>query len=151
MSSIPERFRRGLLVLALSLIGAEPTRAQQGEPFVVIVHAGSSVDALTLDELSKIFLKREVRWEDGRPIVPVDLSQSATLRERFDEAVHGRPSRAIAAHWQQQVFSGRDVPPAQKSTDAEVAAFVASTPGAVGYVSEGTALPAGVRVVRLGS
>jgi ABC-type phosphate transport system substrate-binding protein len=151
MYPILEGLRRGLLVLALSLVAAAPARAQQAETFVVVVHVSNPVDGLSRDELSKIFLKRQVRWEDGRPIVPVDLSQSLALRERFDEAVHGRPSRAIAAHWQQQVFSGRDVPPAQKSTDAEIVAFVASNPGAVGYVSAGATLPAGVRVVRLGS
>lgn len=46
-----------------------------------------------------------------------------------------------AAFLQQQIFSGRATPPAELASDAEVIAFVARTPGAIGYVSAGATLP----------
>jgi ABC-type phosphate transport system substrate-binding protein len=45
------------------------------------------------------------------------------------------------------VFSGKDVPPPEKGTDADVVAFVKSNPGAIGYVAAGSA--DGVKVVSL--
>jgi ABC-type phosphate transport system substrate-binding protein len=40
-------------------------------------------------------------------------------------------------------------PPPVKTTDEEVVAFVASTPGAIGYVSPSALLPEGVKPVEL--
>ena len=42
---------------------------------------------------------------------------------------------AVANYWQRQIFSGRGTPPPIKESDAEVIAFVAANPGAIGYVS----------------
>jgi len=52
----------------------------------------------------------------------------------------------VKSYWQQQIFSGRDVPPVEKSSDAQVVAFVKQNPGAIGYVAEGTDT-AGTKVV----
>ena len=40
---------------------------------------------------------------------------------------------AVQNFWLQQVYSGRNTPPPVKATDAEVLAYVAATPGAIGY------------------
>jgi ABC-type phosphate transport system substrate-binding protein len=39
------------------------------------------------------------------------------------------------------------MPPPVKTSDEEIVAFVASTPGAIGYVSSGTPLPDTVREI----
>ena len=58
----------------------------------------------------------------------------------------GRSVGAVRAYWQHVVFSGRDVPPPQLASDAEVVKYVATHEGAVGYVS-GSAPVEGARVV----
>ena len=63
---------------------------------------------------------------------------------------HGRwPYRAaaIVAFWQQQIFSGRDVPPAEKASEKDVIAYVKDHEGAVGYVSPDVELPVGVKTL----
>jgi ABC-type phosphate transport system substrate-binding protein len=52
-------------------------------------------------------------------------------------------------YWQQSLFAGRGVPPIEQPGDAQVAAFVASNPNAIGYVSPSAALPDGVRVLEI--
>jgi hypothetical protein len=54
---------------------------------------------------------------------------------------------SIKAYWQQQIFSGRDVPPPEKQSEAEVLEFVRSNATAIGYVSPVAVLPRGVRVL----
>ena len=44
------------------------------------------------------------------------------------------------------MFSGRDVPPLEKDSDASVINFARNNPGAIGYVSENAKVN-GVRVV----
>ena len=133
-----------LTVLALvAVAGARPAEAQ----FVVVVNAQASVEEVSSKDLSKIFQKKSRRLPDGTDAVPVDLDKSSSVREAFSQAVHGRGVNAIEAFWQQQIFAGKDVPPEALANDAAVLDFVGSTPGAIGYVSEGAALPASVKVV----
>lgn len=47
----------------------------------------------------------------------------------------------------QQQYSRATKPPVTFGSDADVANFVNNTPGAIGYVSSGTTLPSGVKVV----
>ena len=54
---------------------------------------------------------------------------------------------AVKSYWQQQIFSGRGVPPTERSTDSEVLAYVRSNPNAIGYVSSAAALGGSVKVV----
>jgi hypothetical protein len=70
------------------------------------------------------------------------------VRGLFSETVLARHVAAVRSYWQQQIFSGRDVPPVEKKNDAEVLEYVRTNRGAVGYVSE--ASPAsGVKVVEV--
>ena len=133
-----------LLLVAL----ASPVVAQQGG-YVVIVNEANGVSTLSADEVSRVFLKKTHRWTNGLDVVPVDLPENAGVREAFSAAVHGKPVSAVHAYWQQQIFSGRAVPPAEKPSDEQVIAFVRATPGAIGYVPAGASLSAGVRRVQV--
>jgi ABC-type phosphate transport system substrate-binding protein len=133
---------RPLLAAAL-LVAALPARAVDG--LQVIVHPDVPVATLTRAELSDLFLKKTTRWPDGRAAVPVEPADKA-LRSRFAEAVHRRSAMAVRTYWNQLIFSGRELPPAEKRGDAAVAAFVRDTPGSVGYVSAAADV-AGVKVV----
>lgn len=138
-------FKR-IIVLGLALLAlgsARPAAAQ----YVVIVNGGSSVESISKGDLSKIFQKKSRNLPDGTSAVPVDLDKSSSVREAFSQEVHGRGVNAIEAYWQQQIFAGKDVPPETKGSDAEVMAFVSSTPGAIGYVSAGASLGSGVKRV----
>jgi ABC-type phosphate transport system substrate-binding protein len=132
--------KRILIVLAalLALAGARGANAQG---YVVVVNASNSASSLSKAEVSNIFLKKSSR------LSPVDLSKNSPVRDAFSRAVHGRPAAAIASYWQQQIFAGKDVPPAEKASDAEVLSYVRSTPNGIGYVSAGAALGSGVKAV----
>lgn len=136
----------GALLLQLAVL-QQPAAAQQG--FVVIVHPSNPVSSLSAAELSRIFLKKTVKWEGGGRVEPVDLAASSAVRGRFSQAVHGKGTSAISAYWQKMIFSGREIPPAELGTAAEVIAFVTSHRGGVGYVAEGTALGEGVKAIRI--
>jgi len=137
------------IVLALLVASIGPAAAAPAaRPFVVIVNAANAV-TLTRGDIVDIFLKRITRWQpDNVPIVVVDEPAESPVREAFSRALMRRGVDAVEAYWQQQIFSGRDVPPVVKETDADVVAFVRSNHGAIGYVARGAALE-GVRVVVL--
>lgn len=136
-------FRMMLAGLAL-FAGASRLEAQQ---YVVVVNAANPVTALTRDRANGIFLKRVTRWDDGKPVAPVNLERSSAVREAFSHAVHGKSVSAIESYWQQQIFSGKDAPPLQRNSDVEVVAFVRANPGAIGYVSAAARLGEDVKAI----
>jgi ABC-type phosphate transport system substrate-binding protein len=133
--------KRFALALAAALVAAATPAAARAQGFVVIVNPAADA-SLSKDEVSKAFLKK------GSALVPVDQSKGAAVRDAFSKAVLGRPASAVATYWQQQIFAGKDVPPAEKGSDADVVAFVKSNPKAIGYVSAGADV-SGVKAVSL--
>ena len=131
--------KRILLCLAALFLAAPAAARAQG--YVVVVNAASAVTSISKADLSNVFLKKSAK------LSAVDQAKGAAIRDAFSKAVHGRPAAAIATYWQQQIFSGKDVPPPEKSSDADVLAFVKSTPNGVGYVAAGTALGDGVKTL----
>ncbi len=121
------------IVLGLAVWRTDAT-AQQGS-YKIVVNAAQSVTSLTASELSQLFLKQQTRWDDGQAVIPVDLPTTSPVRERFSEEIHNRQVGAIRVYWQRMIFSGREVPPVEKASDAEVIAYVAANANAIGYVS----------------
>ena len=138
--------RISIVVFALALMTAFAPRGVSAQ-YQVVVNSGSSVSTISKSDLSKIFQKKSRSLPDGTDAVPVDLDSGSSVRAAFSDEVHGRGVSAIESYWQQQIFAGKDVPPEAKASDAEVIAFVSSTPGAIGYVSAGASLGSGVKAI----
>ncbi len=131
----------GLVLLSFLL-----TASASAADFQLIANSSVPASGLTKSAAAAIFLKKTLKWEDGTAIVPVDQGEKSPVRESFTTFVHGKSVAAIKSFWQQQIFSGRDVPPTEQPSDAQVLALVRSTPGAVGYVSAKTQV-SGVKVI----
>jgi len=134
-----------VLLIALALLG--PVTAWAAD-YQVIVHSTNPTDSLTREQLGKMFLKKIPKWDTGTPVLPVDQLPNSSTRAAFTKIVHGKAVSAVASYWQQQIFAGRDVPPAEKAGDAAILAFVKANPGAIGYVS-GEATIDGVKVLAI--
>jgi ABC-type phosphate transport system substrate-binding protein len=145
MKKIYERFAAWLMVALFAM--AQPSYSQQD--FVLIVNAANPVSSVTREELGKIFLKKTAKWGDGARAEPVDLGAGSPVRARFSQSVHGKETSAVKAYWQKMIFSGREIPPPELGSAAEVVSFVGSKRGGVGYVPEGTELGERVKRVRL--
>ena len=139
-----------LLCLAVAAAAlAIPTSTAFGadEPALkIVVNAANPTRTLSRNQLSRLFLKKTTTWDSGELVLPVDQAEESAIRAKFCKDVHQKTPASVAAYWQQRIFSGRDVPPVEKRTEADVLAYVKNNPGAVGYVSAATD---DVRVVTL--
>ena len=141
------RLRFLFVVLAVAALAAGPGQAAfAAAAFRVIVHPDVKGAQIPRAVLSAIFLKQALKWGDGRPVVPVDQSVQSEVRRHFSGDVLKQGIVEVQVYWQRRITAGQ-VPPPVKTSDEDVVAFVASTPGAIGYVSSGTSLPATVREV----
>lgn len=122
---------------------ATPAAAQDVK---IIVNSANSTADLPGDVVTKLFLKQTTKFPNGTAAQPVDQAKGSAVRATFSKSVLGRGVSAVESYWQQQIFSGKDVPPPTKASDDEVVAYVKANAGAIGYVSAG-ASTAGVKVV----
>lgn len=135
-----------LVLTGLSLAGLVPVHA--AAPFRVIVHHEVKGEKISRGTLTSIFLKRAPKWTDGSAISPVDQSVRSDVRRSFSGDVLLQAVAEVQIYWQRRMSQGV-VPPPVKATDQDVVAFVASTPGAIGYVSVVTPLPESVKAIEL--
>ncbi len=136
-----------LFVLVAAVLAAGPGKdSSAAEAFRVIVHPDVKGSQMPRPVLAAIFLKQALRWGDGRPVAPVDQSTQSAVRRQFSTDVLKQGIVEVQVYWQRKITAGL-VPPPVKTSDEDVVAFVASTPGAIGYVSSSVSLPATVREV----
>jgi hypothetical protein len=107
--------------------------------FKVIANSSVKADSVSADELKKIFLVTETSL-DGSHVEPV-LAKSGPAHEAFLKQCVEKSDAALAAYYRSLVFTGKASMPKELGSDAEVAAYVAKTKGAVGYVSPSAASP----------
>jgi ABC-type phosphate transport system substrate-binding protein len=135
-----------LVVCLAALFGATPAQAQS---YRVVVNASNPTSALSKDDLARVYLKKQTTWKGGGSVAVVDQSPKAPVRAQFSMQVLGRDVPTMKNYWQQSLFSGRGVPPIEQPSDDQVLSFVASNPGAIGYVSADAPLPAGVKALEI--
>ncbi|MCH7600655.1 MAG: substrate-binding domain-containing protein [Myxococcales bacterium] len=135
-----------LVLIVPMLLESEATAA--GGSFSVIVNPVNPIESLSRKQLSDLIMKKVSKWENGQRAQPVDLTAGNPTRGRFSQAILGKSVGAMKAYWQQQIFSGRGVPPPELRSDADVIAFVASRQWAIGYVSQ-DADTSKVKVIKL--
>lgn len=130
-------FLIGVLLIGLSL---------PAQNYKIIVNNANSTSSISSTDLSKLFLKKKKKWDNGEKVVPIDQSASSDVRKEFTKVIHKKSVGAIKSYWQQFVFAGSGTPPIEKKSDEEVIAFVKGNSGAIGYVSSG-ANTSGVKVI----
>lgn len=117
-----------------------PAQRASAQGYVIVTNAAGPA-TLSRDDVAKIFLKKSSK------LVPVDLEKDSKVRAAFTKTILGRSLTAVLNYWQQQIFSGQDSPPPEKTSEADVLAFVRSNPRGIGYVTASAELGSGVHAV----
>lgn len=116
------------------------------QPQMVVITAPEGPQ-LTLDQntVRNIYLKKVFVDGKGQRLTPVNLPSGTPLREAFSRALLHMDDAVLQDYWDRQYFQGISPPYVLGSPDA-VIRFVATTPGAIGYVAS-CQVDASVRVV----
>lgn len=110
----------------------------------VIVHPGNAA-SIDSAQVSKIFLGQTKTFPGGAEATPVDI-KDGQVREEFGNKVLKKSPSQLKVLWARQIFTGGAKPPRELGSDEDVLRFVASTPGAIGYIDAGKA-NASVKVI----
>ena len=134
---------RWLLISALMMLARAACAAQ---PQIAVITAPDGPQlALDQNTLRNVYLKKIFVDGKGQRLTPVNLPSRAPMRVAFSHALLHMDDTQLQDYWDQQYFQGVSPPYVLGSADA-VVRFVATTPGAIGYV-EPCQADASVRVV----
>src|SRR5712692_10043486 len=134
-----------LVTVAVWVLGGYAAR---GADLKVIANLSVSASSVSPDELRNIFLVTRTSLGGGSHVEPV-LSKGGPTHEAFLKQYLGKTDAALNIYYRSLVFTGKAFMPKMLGSDAEVAAYVAKTKGAIGYVSaDASALGAKAIAVR---
>lgn len=122
------------MLLALAVAATAALAAPLAAQVAVVANPSvpvQSIDGRTLLDMYTGDLKL---WSSGQPIVPVDLKARGSVKDAFYQFI-GMSASRLKSIWMKNMLAGEGDPPAAIESEDEVLRKVASTPGAIGYVS----------------
>ena len=111
--------------------------ASAGAQVIVIANASVKASGVSKDDLKDVFTGNATTLKDGSKVVPV-LLKGGPANEEFLKAYVGKGDTAYRAGWRSLVFSGQASMPKSLDDEAAAVAFVAHTPGTIGYIDKAT-------------
>jgi len=123
--------------IAIGIIAAIPISAWAGS-IKIIANPSVKADSISANEIKSIFLEEKNSLSDGSRVEPV-IEKGGPAHEAFLKDYLDKSDSALQTYYRSLVFTGKGSMPKSVGSDAEMAAFVAKTKGAIGYVSEGAA------------
>lgn len=125
-----------LALIAGYLLLANPVALAGVNEQTVYVIAGPSVEEkqLAREDVALIFSRKRNFWSNGQRIQAVNLPPQHPLRQALSQFLFGRAPEGMAEYWREMYFHGM-LPPHVLESESAVALFVATVPGAIGYIS----------------
>jgi TonB family protein len=129
------RFSVGTVGLAVLLSGI----ASAASGVKVIANPSVRADSISAEELKSVFLEERSSLPDGSRVEPV-ISKGGAVHETFVKQYLGKSEADLQTYYRSLVFTGKGSMPKTVASDTEIAAYVARTRGAIGYVSSETSI-----------
>jgi ABC-type phosphate transport system substrate-binding protein len=139
-----------ILTLVVTAGSISTTHAEGTEDkLVAVVHAENKIAKIGKATLKAMYLGQSSFWDNDVRVKPYNRAHAGPAGKLFFKNVLGMAPSRYRHHWQKLQLSGQGVEPDIVGTAATLAAKVASSPGAVGYIlaSEASALDSRVRVI----
>lgn len=126
------QFRLLLTLLAVSALLTG--YASAGNGVRIIANPSVKTDSISAEELKGVFLEERTSLSDGSRVEPV-ISKGGTTHEIFVKQYLGKTESDLQTYYQSLAFTGKGSVPKAVGSDTEIAAYVAKTRGAIGYVN----------------
>jgi ABC-type phosphate transport system substrate-binding protein len=126
------KLRRLLILTVWILLGLCTVHAQ-----VIVVNPRVKASAISKSDLRDIFSGSSSIFGDGSRAVPVIL-KGGPVHAAFLKTYVGKDEAAFRATWRSIMFAGQGTMPKVFDSEAALIDYVATVPGAIGYVSGST-------------
>lgn len=118
------------MICILVVLVAAP--AYSGE-VAVIAHPSVPVNQISRSQLIDIYVGDVREWDNGEPVVLMDLKPKSEVKDAFYDFI-GKSSSRVKSIWMRHMLTGEAEPPEALESQKEILDIVTATPGAIGYV-----------------
>lgn len=118
------------MICILVVLVAAP--AYSGE-VAVIANPSVPVNQISRSQLIDIYVGDVREWDNGEPVVLMDLKPKSGVKDAFYDFI-GKSSSRVKSIWMRHMLTGEAEPPEALETQKEILDIVTATPGAIGYV-----------------
>jgi ABC-type phosphate transport system substrate-binding protein len=108
--------------------------AAGAQDVVFVANKDVQISVISAADLRAIFTGDKTRFSDGTHAVPVIL-KGGPATEVFVKNYCNETPNEFRAQWRKAVFTGQGSMPKTFDSESALIAYVAETPGAIGYVS----------------
>jgi ABC-type phosphate transport system substrate-binding protein len=136
-----------LLALLIPGITGAVNSSLPGSAIRIIANPNVEASEVSRDDLNRIFLLTKTALPGAPHLEPVQ-ENAGTTRDLFLREYIGRTNSALMTYYRSLMFTGKASIPRSFGSDADVAAYVAKTKGAIGYVSADVN-PTGVKTIKV--
>lgn len=105
------------------------------EDISVVMSSKNPAVKLNAEQVSNIFLGKNLMLPDGKSLVALDQPGGSPVRETFYQKVTNKSDKQLKAYWAKLVFTGAGEPPKEIASAHELKKLVASNPNTISYVS----------------
>lgn len=123
--------KRIILIIACLLFCASSLSAQ----VAVIAHKSVPLEKIKKTEIMDFYTGDIKKWSDGSNVIVLDLKPKGEVKKAFYKYLGKTPSR-MKSIWLKKMLSGEGDPPQALKTEEEMLQKVASTQGAIGFLSQ---------------
>lgn len=109
-------------------------QSQMQAQVAVIVNKSVPAASLSASQVSDLYALNTKQWGNGSKVVVFDLKTDGDVKSKFYGFL-GKSSGDLKKIWMRLKLTGEAEPPTALASDDEILAKVASTPGAIGFVS----------------
>ena len=120
-----------LLCTAMALLVPVPAVPEE-QALAIVVHR-ERTDALDIEDVARIYLRKRRFWEDGAPIVALNREPGSATRALFSHRVLRTDPSQLEEYWNHKYFDGV-FPPTVLSSCTAVKRYVAADRNAIGYI-----------------
>jgi ABC-type phosphate transport system substrate-binding protein len=119
-----------ILLITILILFETSIKAQ----VVIIANKSVSANSLSKSKVADIYSLNIKNWDNGEKIILFDLKGNSGTKEKFYSFI-GKSNSDMKSLWMRAQLTGAGFAPATLISEEEVLNKVASTPGAIGYVS----------------
>jgi len=124
---------KSVIILSFILVGFG-----YSTDYDIIVNPGNSASKISSAELKRIYNGKMKSW-NGSKVIPINQLYTSPLASKFIQDATGMDIEKYKSYWVEQQIKGKGMQPMLQKSDAAVKAIVATIPGAIGYISKGSA------------
>jgi ABC-type phosphate transport system substrate-binding protein len=125
--------------LVVSFLFWVATAASQVSSLTVIGNQKGAPSSLKFSELKSIFMGEQQRWRGGAKITIALMKTNTPAGKSTSQVLYGMSPDELNKFWLALVFQGKATAPYFFNSAAELEAFVAQNPGAIGILDQVTA------------